>query len=204
MGHLPDESSFSFPLSLPLGEAKSETVDFGTELDVLHKSDDITSSSLLSFPEEAPLSLLNGGSGVTSNWSSHLKVALDDLGAATVVGEGNAGAGIAATVAASSPTRIVVTTPAVKGILSSPQKVTRVMTTPTPVPTLTTAKMITTTSTPGLKSLRILPIATYRLSTSASSVTSSGKKELITWPGNLTLFYPKQQIASRGGSFTLF
>ena len=194
----------SHPTSFPTffffflpGETKS---DFGAELDVLQKSDDITTGSLLSsFPEEAPLSLLNGGSGVAPDWSPHLKVPLDDLGVAVAVGENNSNvtnASATPTSTSTSPTRIVVTAPAVKSHLSSPQKMTQVVTATAPVATLATAKMIATTPTPGVKSLRILPIATYRLSTTPSSMKTSAKKELITWPGNVTLFYSKQQAAS--------
>lgn len=152
-------------------------------MDALQKGEDVT-TSLLSFSEEAPLSLLNGGgSGVGSDWTSNLKVTVDDLTVA--VGDGTA------TVTAASPTRIVVTSPTV--ITSSPQKVAVVTTTPAAT---------TATTTPAVKSLRIFPIATYRLPT-----TPTAKKELVTWPGNLTLFYSKQtslstQVASRGGRFS--
>ncbi|KAH9279368.1 Transcriptional repressor protein YY1 [Echinococcus granulosus] len=160
-------------------ESRGEPADFGAELDALQKSEDVT-TSLLSFSEEAPLSLLNGGgNGVGPDWTSNLKVTVDDLTVAA--GDGTA------TVTAASPTHIVVTSPAV--ITSSPQKVAVVTTTPAAT---------TTTTTPAVKSLRIFPIATYRLPT-----TSTAKRDLVTWPGNLTLFYSKQtslstQVASRG------
>ncbi|VDK43960.1 unnamed protein product [Taenia asiatica] len=160
-------------------ESRAESADFGTELDALQKGEDVT-TSLLSFSEEAPLSLLNGGgSSVGSDWASNLKVTVDDL--TVSVGNGTA------TVTAASPTRIVVTSPTV--ITSSPQKVAVVTTTPAAT---------TVTTTPAVKSLRIFPIATYRLPT-----TPTAKKELVTWPGNLTFFYSKQtslstQVASRG------
>ncbi|KAL5967188.1 Polycomb protein PHO [Taenia solium] len=161
------------------GESRAESADFGAELDALQRGEDVT-TSLLSFSEEAPLSLLNGGgSSVGSDWASNLKVTVDDL--TVSVGSGTA------TVTAASPTRIVVTSPTV--ITSSPQKVAVVTTTPAAT---------TATTTPAVKSLRIFPIATYRLPT-----TSTAKRELVTWPGNLTFFYSKQtslstQVASRG------
>ncbi|KAM7538977.1 hypothetical protein Aperf_G00000051293 [Anoplocephala perfoliata] len=176
-------------------DGKPEPEDFNSELDILPKSESITASSLLSFSEEAPLSLLNGGgTGVTPDWHSHhsLKVSDDDLG--VTVGECST---TTPSRNASPPSRVIVTAPVVSGI-TSPQKLTIVTAGAMSYAVSSTASSVSVpTPSASVKSLRILPIATYRLPT-----TGIPKKELVTWPGNLTLFYSKQtplgtSVASR-------
>lgn len=149
-------------------------------MDVIPKGEDITSPSLLSFSEETPLSLLNGGgSGITSDWHS---VKASDDGIGVSVGECSAANSLTKNSPLSAPTRIVVTAPVVSGGIASSQKL-KIVTTGASGNILSSSVTAHATT---VKSLRILPIATYRLPTNATV-----KKELVTWPGNLTLFYSK-------------
>ncbi|VDL19637.1 unnamed protein product [Hymenolepis diminuta] len=175
----PSSETHSFEeSSMKQDDAKHEHDDFGSEMDVISKSEDITSPSLLSFSEETPLSLLNGGgSGITSDWHS---VKTSDDGIGVSVGECSAANSLTKNSPLSAPTRIVVTAPVVSGGIASSQKLKIVTTGASGVSSSVTAHGTT------VKSLRILPIATYRLPTNATV-----KKELVTWPGNLTLFYSK-------------
>ncbi|KAM3175710.1 hypothetical protein ACTXT7_007975 [Hymenolepis weldensis] len=172
----PSSETHSFEeSSMKQEDAKHEHDDFGSEMDVIPKGEDITSPSLLSFSEETPLSLLNGcGSGITSDWHS-VKASDDGIGV-------SAGECSAANSPLSAPTRIVVTAPVVSGGIASSQKF-KIVTTGASGNIVSSSVTAHATT---VRSLRILPIATYRLPTNATV-----KKELVTWPGNLTLFYSK-------------
>ncbi|VDN97476.1 unnamed protein product [Rodentolepis nana] len=184
---LPSQSAKSslscFSLLNKNEDIKHEHDDFGSELDVVTKTEDIN-SSLLSFSDETPLSLLNGGgSGITSDWHS-LKV--DDNGIGVSGGECGTANAPTKNSHPSATTRIVVTAPVVNGGVASPQKLKIVTTCATANMVSSSITSSVTANATTVKGLRILPIATYRLPTNVAA-----KKELVTWPGNLTLFYSK-------------